>query len=174
MTDQQIIDNNKLIAEFDGLPKRTNGNTFYYYKRKSTPCESLHYHDDWNWLIPVVEKIGNTRVESIKFFTVEITNEYTMIKGRVHTIIYNVSIEKSMRAATYKAVVEFIKWYNKKDQSIMKKYIIQVREKYGRDQAFRREQAITNGQSFGFAQAHNKRRKMQKYSNSLIYKVAPE
>ena len=56
----------------------------------------------------------------------------------------------------------------------MKKYIIQVREKYGRNQAFKREQAITKGQSFSFTQAHSKRRKMQKYSNSLIYKVAPE
>ena len=54
------------------------------------------------------------------------------------------------------------------------KYIIQVREKYGKDQDFKREQAITNGRAFSFAEAHRKRRTMQKYSNSQVYKVTPE
>ena len=54
------------------------------------------------------------------------------------------------------------------------KYIIQVREKYGRDQDFKREQAITKGKAFTFTEAHRKRREMQKFSNSQIYKVTPE
>lgn len=51
------------------------------------------------------------------------------------------------------------------------KYHIEVAEKYGKDHTFRPEQPITFGQSFSFAEAHRKRKLMQKYTNSLIYKV---
>ena len=51
------------------------------------------------------------------------------------------------------------------------KYHIEVAEKYGNDQSFRPEQKITFGQSFSFAEAHRKRKLMQKYSNSVHYKV---
>ena len=51
------------------------------------------------------------------------------------------------------------------------KYHIEVREVYGKNTSFGPETAITKGKSFNRAQAHNKRRVMQRYSNSLIYKV---
>ena len=51
------------------------------------------------------------------------------------------------------------------------KYHIEVREVYGKDISFKPEIAITGGKSFNRAQAYNKRRVMQRYTNSLIYKV---
>ncbi len=103
MTDQQIIDNNILVAEF--MKK--------WDMQFEISIEKLQYHKDWNWLMPVVEKIGNISISPAQIITVEITNGYTLIRGRGIHIYYNASIEKSMLAATYKAIVEFIRMYNK-------------------------------------------------------------
>ncbi|NHZ85828.1 MAG: hypothetical protein GWP19_08100 [Planctomycetia bacterium] len=50
-------------------------------------------------------------------------------------------------------------------------YHIEVAEKYGKDTSFGPETIITQGKSFSRARAHEKRRVMQRYSNSLRYKV---
>ena len=51
------------------------------------------------------------------------------------------------------------------------KYHIEVAEKYGNDTSYKPEQTITHGESFSRARAHEKRRVMQRYTKSLIYKV---
>ena len=59
---------NKLIAEFMGYkvvdkPKVVNGENFFEYideNGKYTYCNSLlRYNDQWDWLMPVIEKIEN-------------------------------------------------------------------------------------------------------------------
>jgi hypothetical protein len=94
-------ESNKLIAEF--MEHHNNmGN------------KGLQYHSDWNWLMEVVDKIefiDNGR------FDVNILKNGTQIfeyqaGGKV--IVDNVaeiSFENKIEH-TYKAVVEFIKWYN--------------------------------------------------------------
>lgn len=75
------------------------------------------YHQDWNRLMPVIEKIGNLRVKSTASynpdlsFKIEIVNGYTQISGAPERIFYNSSLEGSMLNATFKAVVKFIQWY---------------------------------------------------------------
>lgn len=123
MTAEQIVDNNELIAQFegwelieaDGIMKLVkDGYRRYHYE--------LKYHSSWGWLMPVVEKIGQTRVKSAAsynsdlMFRIEIVNGYTKIEGTGQPIFYNSSVEGSMRTATYKAVVEFIKWFNQQKQ----------------------------------------------------------
>lgn len=51
------------------------------------------------------------------------------------------------------------------------KYHIEVAEVYGSDISFKPEMQITEGKSFSRAKAHEKRRLMQRYTNSLKYKV---
>ena len=51
------------------------------------------------------------------------------------------------------------------------KYHIEVREVYGNDTAYKPELTITHGESFSRSRAHEKRRVMQRYTNSLKYKV---
>ena len=51
------------------------------------------------------------------------------------------------------------------------KYHIEVAEKYGKDNSFKPETTITGGKSFSRAKAHEKQRLMQRYTNSLTYKV---
>lgn len=50
-------------------------------------------------------------------------------------------------------------------------YHIEVREVYGQDQEYKPETAITGGKSFSRAKAVQKAKSMQRYSNSLHYKV---
>lgn len=51
------------------------------------------------------------------------------------------------------------------------KYHIEVAEVFGNDTSFKPEQTITKGESFSRTRAHQKRRVMQRYTNSLKYKV---
>ena len=51
------------------------------------------------------------------------------------------------------------------------KFHIEVAEVYGNDNSFKPEQEITNGESFSKTEAQRKRDLMQKYTNSLKYKI---
>lgn len=67
---------------------------------------SLKYHSSWGWLMPVVEKIeqGNYGFKMCRK-VVEIYYDDTK------ELILKVK-ESSRLASLYKAVVDFIKWYN--------------------------------------------------------------
>jgi hypothetical protein len=114
----ETIETNKLIAEFmgwkkdigyrkgkpiDGFIKPNDGRHFPLYR--------FRFHESWDWLMPVVEKI-----ESLGFY-VRIHGKSTLIfKKDGYNIInrpYGYGKEKSKIDHTYKAVIEFIKWYNK-------------------------------------------------------------
>jgi hypothetical protein len=82
--------NNKLIAEFMGVDQvdidtwlETNSN--------------LHYHNSWDWLMPVVKKC---------FEVDEQTNDDLNFK-------LNDALLETNTDSLYKAVVEFINEYNK-------------------------------------------------------------
>ena len=90
--DQQIIDNNKLIAEF--MNYKHDGKPMAYmtinYKKL--------YHTDWNWLMPVAHKCLTICRDKMK----------TEWESVFSDIFLTCSIE-SMQ----KEIVEFINWYNK-------------------------------------------------------------
>lgn len=81
---------NKLIAEFMNVDK--HGDTEFIVNRLICNYESMQYKTSWDWLIPVIDKIGKTDCD--------------------HEPLANVSIYSSIEEI-YKEVVEFIKWYNK-------------------------------------------------------------
>ena len=99
-------ENNKLIAEFMGYqvvdnPRVINGENFFQYidkeNKKYTYMKSLlRYNDSWDWLMPVVEKIYRDR---------GLDDEIILM---IRNSIAELNIE-----SMYKAVVEFIKQYNK-------------------------------------------------------------
>jgi len=72
----------------------------------------LEYHKDWNWLMLVVEKI-------ITMGTVIISGndcEIITYKDDNYDFISTYNIGKdnfTTLTATYTAIIEFIKWYNK-------------------------------------------------------------
>lgn len=98
--------NNKIIAQFLGLTIITDGISLFDTKYKPL----AKYHENWNDLMPVVEKI-----ESLEGW-VQIDG---LSNRKLATIRVGDMWEKSFLGesdskieATYKAVVEFIKWYN--------------------------------------------------------------
>ena len=76
------------------------------------PQEML-FDTDWNWLMVVVEKIENIEDENrCSKYNFEMVQTFVEIidNNNSDTIV---EIDKNTKIqATYKAVVEFIKWYN--------------------------------------------------------------
>ena len=101
---------NKLIAEFMELPTElsfdlkissyNNGNVAYYWREFNSGSwyeeSELEYYDNWQWLMPVIEKIT------------ELCEEPQELDELKHALLC-VDIE-----SVYFIIVEFIKEYNKK------------------------------------------------------------
>jgi|TARA_R110000782_G_scaffold21110_3_gene56904 hypothetical protein len=102
------IENNKIIAEFMNVDYITELNKL---RDNSTNDEPLKmWHNDWSWLMEVVEKIeslGNN-VQIFSFSCVIEPND----KRNVIIQSGSVSLNKSKINATYNAVVYFIKSKN--------------------------------------------------------------
>lgn len=115
-------ENNKLIAQFLGLTIITDGISLFDINYKPL----AKYHESWNDLMPVVEKIVNlhldievVRSSRVKFNSFRCrklnSNEFNY-KVRITTDFKEVEIKEDSNnecEATYKAVVSFIQWYNK-------------------------------------------------------------
>ena len=97
------MNNNKLIAEFMGIDYVNVVKEILSIT--SMDAYQLPYNKDWNWLIPVVEKI-----ESLGYvFTIQGGKaEYGEMISETRCFI-----AEDKLSSTYKAVVEFIKQYNK-------------------------------------------------------------
>ena len=113
MKQEEIIENNKLIAQFMGITNVEEFNNsllvshpeegIWYYE----PLWYLDYHSDWSLLMPVVEKIEELNVTE-SFFIIE---DKTCILWLTDTKdICQRSLSKI--ESVYNTVVEFIKWYN--------------------------------------------------------------
>lgn len=116
---------NELIAEFMGAERREGPRAFNPYQTvvqwiiKGNPYNQhrddikhwyqpveLKYHESWDWLMPVVEKIYRMPDKDIRF---KLENSrcrlwYGHKLFKCHTI--------SQINSVYAVVVEFIKWYN--------------------------------------------------------------
>lgn len=132
-------ENNRIIAEFMGWsihPK--HGDKYLINKSKNrvnlpwySECNweaslrEFNYHSDWNILMPVVEKIENTKIKNYSIST-DITDCKTYISvyhygegGKWSILISNYNekykdFNKIQR--TYQAVIEFINFYNKQEE----------------------------------------------------------
>lgn len=119
--EKEIIEDNKLIAEFmeykfDGIefiiPEHTIIIPFDCQPKKSTSLhcftttiykpKDLKFHSSWDWLIPVIKKIREIINVKLNIDSFEEIKEQKLTLNP-----YDYDIEQ-----VYKAVVEFIKWYN--------------------------------------------------------------
>jgi hypothetical protein len=101
-------ENNKLIAEFMNVDQ-VDIDTWIDTEG------SLKYNTSWDWLMPVVEKIENITnqlFEDVKY------KQYHSVRLSFNASWWSVrtvrGFNKDKKLAYYEAVVEFIKWYNKK------------------------------------------------------------
>ena len=129
---KNIIENNKLIAEFMGVFDKilSTGNIHswsdapFYYTTEDTREKVIKniskyskYSKDWNWLMKVVEKI-----ESIEdcVYQVDILQEGCKILKRCCLLIDKrvgkLEPDTTKIKSVYLACVEFIKWYNEQNK----------------------------------------------------------
>lgn len=118
MTEEQILEGNKLIAEFMmAVAMPPNGQLHFKEthifkpKGRSNLCheamvcmpEDLEYHSSWDWLIPVIDKITSM-------------DEYIAYKNHTSNIVNDggIYINTKYIINTWKEVIEFIIYYNLK------------------------------------------------------------
>jgi hypothetical protein len=119
---ESTIENNKLMAEFMGYIN--NGDSEFLIHPETNYDHSINdkdwflYHKSWDWLMPVVEKIS-TLCLTISVHGNGCTIFHYFENGRpkaetikVYTGEAGIKNVRTPKEATYKAVVEFIKWYN--------------------------------------------------------------
>lgn len=108
-----VLENNKLIAEFMGIVYPMLDNVIVI-DNVVTKEDDLQYHKSWDWLMPVVEKIEATLDDDGYGNNVLIeTSSCTILSGNDGSVVIGFTEGITKREATYQAVVEFIKWYNK-------------------------------------------------------------
>ena len=118
------IENNKIIAIAEFLGYVLRGKNTYEYKNKLYLVEELKFHNDWNLLMEVVEKI-----ESLEFkpktstcigfdsFGIEIDRtrcDITRYGDFTSSLLQGNG--KTRIESTYNACLEFIKWYNQQEK----------------------------------------------------------
>lgn len=129
MTDEEVYVGNILIAQFMGIKIRILSysgrgvglfNDDQYHPK-------LAYHKEWNWLMPVVEKIETITAEDFDKKYIQLPVFCFNIENNISTINMHVQFEMASEIdlpnmyvcgtdkldAVYKTVVGFIKWYNK-------------------------------------------------------------
>lgn len=111
---KKIIEGNLLIAKFMGE------SVCYNYQKSELPMHQFKlegikptaYHERWDWLMPVFEKIEQVSElsPSINFGCGTII--YTDGAGTTRIEIFPETKKESNILISWKAVIEFIKWYN--------------------------------------------------------------
>lgn len=96
MNKKDIITGNVLIARFMATNEEGESKVLEHDLNKEGTAESMHYHDDWNWLMPAVDKVYQYanlhdagRDAVIETFTGELSPIYTWSKVVNWVIYYN-------------------------------------------------------------------------------------
>jgi len=115
MSTERVVTDNEFIAQFMGV-HRKNGRVYVAgrcgFVEKYYPNQ-LKYNNNWDWLMPVVEKIDRLNFRTSIAWKGHASKDanIVVISERDYTMIVDVS-HGSKIGAVYNAVVEFIKWYN--------------------------------------------------------------
>jgi len=115
MTDQEIQEGNIILAEFMGFEKLKGGynwDGFGWFHPLN-----MFFHKDWSWLMPVVEKIEQQDSDKPQF-TVIIKDSYCEVQGVNGEGKFGHLFSRGWTSkieATYKCILVFIDWYNKKN-----------------------------------------------------------
>jgi len=108
MSESEIIEGNKLIAQFLGLTIITDGISLFDTNYKPL----AKYHESWNDLMPVVEKI-----ESLGYcFRIE-SNDIFIMDNETSEELINADDNKSKIDGVWWACFRFIEWNNKNNKN---------------------------------------------------------
>jgi len=127
MTQEEILEGNKLILNFMNVrPKSVISNIYYwndapfYYTSEDTEEKVMRnivgyskYHSSWDWLMPVYTKINKYIIEKCltDFVFAKETEE-------LHLNLW-ISLEdySDTPIALWKSIIKYIKWYNQQSKS---------------------------------------------------------
>lgn len=119
MTEQKILEGNKLIAEFMGIETKVYSDTptitFWNFRNHMKKESEMKYHSSWDWIMPVLAKIEKMGcIVEISFSLVVFCRICAIGKkeDRATNFIADNNGGLEPIVAAYKAVVEFIKWHN--------------------------------------------------------------
>ena len=110
MKSSEILEGNKLIAEFMGFI--SNGNMYqccFGNVNKYSNLVSMSFHKSYEWIMPVVEKIESLNYTS-EIYTLSCNTTTAFYSGGV--VVYKTKLQNSKIESIYRAVVGFILWYN--------------------------------------------------------------
>ena len=129
---ENIIENNKLIAEFLNWEFDDLSETFetpflklvepQAFGDEQFSCKlqdfELEFHSDWNWLMRVVEKIEKIPEKNDNWFNVTVgASCYCIIQDATGELSFEIIGDgRTKIEATYNACIEFIKWYNEQNK----------------------------------------------------------
>ena len=118
-------ENNKLLAEFLGYVNTTpTDKDFNIYELKGgklgrfIEATSMKFHNDWRWIMAVVEKIEEIETKDGRTFTIDIHKDNVIINqyGKYNNEI--IVTEGGTRLENlYNACVKFVEWYNKEQSN---------------------------------------------------------
>lgn len=87
--------------------------------------QRFQYHSSWDQLWPVIEKIESLdKDERVSHtYSIEITGNGTTVYKNIYShgesnIIFRKNIKNERRYCTWLVVIEFIKWYNLKNNQL--------------------------------------------------------
>jgi hypothetical protein len=109
---EQILEGNKLIAEFVGYKQHNHGSYKTFEIDGRHIYESVvQYNTKWEWLMPVVEKIES--MGTIIEIWLSLGKGCRITKGSFKDPIKTIATTESNSTieAVWLAVIEFIKWY---------------------------------------------------------------
>ena len=119
MTDKNILEGNKLIAEFMGDTFHTDIEIGSDLVDKAWLCNldqkyysSLFYHKSWNWLIPVTKKVCNTIEKLLDSIKESINESYEEDLMNFYSAFVEVNFFEIAIEDIYMQCVSFINWYN--------------------------------------------------------------
>jgi hypothetical protein len=123
MNKEEIIEANKLIAVFmGGKIKIHNISNLEYFANLSHGMSfippKLKYHESWDWLMPVIEKICKLKIgDGVEYVEYAYPRTFGMINDEgefmVHLNGFQLQYGETLIEATYKAVVDFLTYYRK-------------------------------------------------------------
>jgi len=108
---------NILIAKFDGYARVVDDGGIQIYENKEGQmydANGLKYHESWDWLMPIVEKIESEldKNNACKYNITIIQSFVEIIENHTSEIIVELDMDDKINAV-YASVIAFIEWYNK-------------------------------------------------------------
>ena len=111
-------DDNIILAKFIGRKGKYRKDLYWYYDRRTSvswhTADDLLFDRSWDWLMDIVEKINRTVVDGNACrVTIRINATLTEKVGKTDWEAINICTGEDVLSNTFKAVVSFVKTYNR-------------------------------------------------------------